>query len=182
MQRFSPKASSVLEKKVFKGFYHIWEGQLSWSVDHHHFSNLSFPQLKEATYEIRAKLAQQLQRRSRLKMLTDERTDRCQTKSDHYSSSWAWFRWAKKDSYYFNRLAKQFQFILFPKETMGMKCQGIFPGINKKKIMVRARVKFLFMFNIILNEKQEDHDGPISLTWANSFAYLLLKFQPSSLL
>ena len=30
--------------------------------------------------------------------------------------------------------------------------------------------------------KQEDHDGPISLTWANRFAYLLLKFQPSSLL
>ena len=30
--------------------------------------------------------------------------------------------------------------------------------------------------------KQEDHDGPISLTWANSFANLLLKFQPSSLL
>ena len=29
---------------------------------------------------------------------------------------------------------------------------------------------------------QEDHDGPISLTWANSFANLLLKFQPSSLL
>ena len=29
---------------------------------------------------------------------------------------------------------------------------------------------------------QEDHDGPVSLTWANSFAYLLLKFQPSSLL
>ena len=30
------------------------------------------------------------------------------------------------------------------------------------------------------NKKQEDHDGPISLTWANRFAYLLLKFQPSS--
>ena len=30
--------------------------------------------------------------------------------------------------------------------------------------------------------KQEDHDGPISLTWANRFAYLLLKFQPSLLL
>ena len=29
---------------------------------------------------------------------------------------------------------------------------------------------------------QEDHDGPISLTWANRFAYLMLKFQPSSLL
>ena len=25
MQRFSPKASSVLEKKIFKGFYHIWQ-------------------------------------------------------------------------------------------------------------------------------------------------------------
>ena len=32
------------------------------------------------------------------------------------------------------------------------------------------------------NTKQEDHDGPISLTWANRFAYLLFKFQPSSLL
>ena len=30
--------------------------------------------------------------------------------------------------------------------------------------------------------KQEDYDGPLSLTWANSFAYLLLKFQPSPLL
>ena len=30
--------------------------------------------------------------------------------------------------------------------------------------------------------QQEDHDGPISLTWPNRFAYLLLKFQPSSLL
>ena len=32
------------------------------------------------------------------------------------------------------------------------------------------------------NKRQEDHDGPISLTWPNRFAYLLLKFQPSSLL
>ena len=31
-------------------------------------------------------------------------------------------------------------------------------------------------------KKQEDHDDPISFTWANSFAYLLLKFQPSLLL
>ena len=31
-------------------------------------------------------------------------------------------------------------------------------------------------------KQQEDHDGPISLTWANRFAYLLLKIQPSSLL
>ena len=32
------------------------------------------------------------------------------------------------------------------------------------------------------NKLQEDHDGPISLTWANRFAYLMLKFQPSALL
>ena len=31
-------------------------------------------------------------------------------------------------------------------------------------------------------KKQEDHDGPISLTWSNRFAYLLFKIQPSSLL
>ena len=55
----------------------------------HHFSNLSFPQPKEDPYEICAKLAQWLQRRSRLKMLTDGWTNGRWTKSDHYSSSWA---------------------------------------------------------------------------------------------
>ena len=76
MQRFSTKASSVLEKKIFKGFYHIWAWRPSWSMDHNHFSNFLFPQPKEAPYEIWAKLAQGLQRRSHLKMLTDGRTDR----------------------------------------------------------------------------------------------------------
>ena len=37
-----------------------------------HYSNLPFPQPKEAPYEIWAKLAQGLQRRSRLKMLTED--------------------------------------------------------------------------------------------------------------
>ena len=46
-------------------FYYIWVWQPSWSMDCNHFSNLSFPQPKEAPYEIWAKLAQQLQRRSR---------------------------------------------------------------------------------------------------------------------
>ena len=50
-----------------------------------------FPQPKEAPYEIGAKLAQWLQRRSRLKILTDGQTDGCthaqRTKSDHNSSS-----------------------------------------------------------------------------------------------
>ena len=75
MQRFSPKTSSILEKKIFKGFYHIWAWQPSWSMDRDHFSSFSFPQPKEAQYEIWAKLAQGLQRRSRLKMLTDGRTN-----------------------------------------------------------------------------------------------------------
>ena len=42
---------SVLEK-IFKGFYHIWAWQPSWSVDHNHFSNLSFPCPKEPSHEI----------------------------------------------------------------------------------------------------------------------------------
>ena len=76
MQRFSPKAFSVLEKKIFNGFYYIWAWRPSWSTDRNHFSNLSFPQPKKAPYEIWAKLVQGLHRRSRLKMLTDGRTDR----------------------------------------------------------------------------------------------------------
>ena len=73
--KIHPKASSVLEKKSFKGFYHIWAWRPSWSMDRNHFSNFSFPQPKEAPYEIWAKLAQGLQRRSRLKMLTDGHMD-----------------------------------------------------------------------------------------------------------
>ena len=69
MQRFSPKASSVLEK-IFKGFYHIWAWRPTWSTSRDHLSNLSFPQPKEAPYEIWAKLAQRLQMRGRLKFCT----------------------------------------------------------------------------------------------------------------
>ena len=64
MQSFSQKASSVLEKKIFKGFYHIWAWQPSWSMDCNHFSNLSFPCPREAPNEIWATLTQRLQRRS----------------------------------------------------------------------------------------------------------------------
>ena len=70
MQRFSPKAFSVLEKKIFKGFYHIWAWRPSWSTDRDNFSNLLFPHTKVAPYEIWTKLAQRLQRISRLKLLT----------------------------------------------------------------------------------------------------------------
>ena len=70
MQRFSHKASSVLEKKIFKGFYHIWTWWQSWSVVCNHFSNLSFPCPREAPNDIWATLAQRLQRRSHLKLWT----------------------------------------------------------------------------------------------------------------
>ena len=66
-------------KEYFDRFYHIWAWRPSWSTDRDHFSNLAFPQPKEAPYEILAKLAQDLQRRSRLKMLMDGRTTHVRT-------------------------------------------------------------------------------------------------------
>ena len=68
--KIQPKGSSVLKKKIFKGFYHIWAWQPSWSMDPDHFSNLSFPQPKEAPHKIWATLTQRLKRRSRLKFST----------------------------------------------------------------------------------------------------------------
>ena len=62
-------------EEIFKGFYHRWAWPPPWSMDCDHFSNFSFPLPKEAPYEIWAKLAQGLQRRSRLKMLTDGGAD-----------------------------------------------------------------------------------------------------------
>ena len=56
--------------EIFKGFYHIWMWRPSWSTDRDHFSNFSFPHPKTAPYEIWAKLAQRLQRRSCLKFWT----------------------------------------------------------------------------------------------------------------
>ena len=43
-------------------------------MDRDHFSNHSFHQPKESPFEIRANLAQELQKRSRLKLLMDGRT------------------------------------------------------------------------------------------------------------
>ena len=63
----APRHSWFWRRRFLKVFYHIWAWRPSWSTDHDHFSNLSFPHPKEASYEIWAKLAQRLQRRSRLK-------------------------------------------------------------------------------------------------------------------
>ena len=54
-------------RRFSKVFTIYWQWRPSWSTNCDHFSNLSFPQPKEAPYEIWAKLAQRLQRRSHLK-------------------------------------------------------------------------------------------------------------------
>ena len=95
-RRSSLKFSTFFPYKSIQGNklnFAVKKGQTS-KYDHH-FSNfgrplvpndlckksaprhpgVSFPQHKEAPYEIWPKLAQRLQRRSRLKMLTDGRTD-----------------------------------------------------------------------------------------------------------
>ena len=59
-------------EKDFYGFYHIWAWRPSWSCDQDRFNNCSFPRPLEATYEIWLQLAQKFQRRSRLKLLTDD--------------------------------------------------------------------------------------------------------------
>ena len=59
----------VLEKRILKGFYHIWTWQPFWSMDHAYFSNLSFSWPKEALHEIWATLTQMVQR-SHLKVWT----------------------------------------------------------------------------------------------------------------
>ena len=42
----------VLEKKILKGFYHLWAWRPSWSCDPDPANKLSFPHPTEAPYEI----------------------------------------------------------------------------------------------------------------------------------
>ena len=79
MQRFSPKASTVLEKakKVFTMYGHggyLGEGTATI------FSSLSLPRSKEAPYEIGAKLALRLQRRSSFESVNGQ--------TDGHSNEW----------------------------------------------------------------------------------------------
>ena len=71
----APRHSQFWRRRFLKFLPYIWVWRPSWSMDRDHFSNFSFLHPKEASYEIWAKLAQRLQRRSRLKMLTDGHTD-----------------------------------------------------------------------------------------------------------
>ena len=55
---FKVNGQLVLEKKIFKGFYHIWAWWPYWSCDLEGLYKFSFPQPKEALKEIWLHLAQ----------------------------------------------------------------------------------------------------------------------------
>ena len=63
----------VLEKKIFKGFYHIWTWWLSWWCDLNHLFKLWFPLPKDAPNKIWLWLAKWFQWRRSLKMVDDGR-------------------------------------------------------------------------------------------------------------
>ena len=50
--KIRPQSLFGSAEKIFKGFYHIWARQPSWSMDHDHFSNLLFLKPKEAPHKI----------------------------------------------------------------------------------------------------------------------------------
>ena len=62
----------VLEKKIFKGFYHIWAWRPSWSCDLDLLYKLSFPLPKEAPHKIWLSLAKRFQRRRCLNIVDDD--------------------------------------------------------------------------------------------------------------
>ena len=55
----------VLEEKIFKGFYHIWAWQPSWSFDLHHLYQFSLLCSHELPHSIRFQITQQFFRRKR---------------------------------------------------------------------------------------------------------------------
>ena len=60
--RFSLEAFLVLEKKIFKCFYHTWAWQQSWLTHHDHLYEFSIPLHQKAPHEVWRKLAQGFQR------------------------------------------------------------------------------------------------------------------------
>ena len=63
----------VLEKKILKGFYHIWAWQPSWSCDPDVANKISFPLPKDAPHKIWLRLAKRFLRR-RCLSIVDGRT------------------------------------------------------------------------------------------------------------
>ena len=88
----------VLEKKIFKGFYHIWAWRPSWSCDLDHLYKLSFPLPKEAPHTIWLWLAKRFQRRRCLNIVDNDNATTTDARAGVYYklTLWAWWlRWAK---------------------------------------------------------------------------------------
>ena len=89
----------VLEKKIFKGFYHIWAWRPHWSRDLDNLYKLLFPLPRDAPCEVWLWMAKRFQRRRCLKNF--ERTTTTITTDAralvYYKLTfWAWrLRWAK---------------------------------------------------------------------------------------
>ena len=81
----------VLEKKILKGFYHIWAWRPSWSCDPDAVNKLSFPLPKEAPHKIWLQSTKRFVRRRCLSIVngrTDERrTDGRRTPDHGYTIS-----------------------------------------------------------------------------------------------
>ena len=91
----------VLEKKIFKGFYHIRAWRPSWSCDLDHLYKLLFPLPKEAPHKIWLWLAKRFQRRRCLNIVDDDDddddNDDTRVRVYYKLTLWAWrLRWAKK--------------------------------------------------------------------------------------
>ena len=74
MPSFVEIGPPVLEKKIFKGFYHIWAWRSSWSCYLDFLYTCWFPLPIDALYKIWLWLAKRFQRRRSLKMVDDGRT------------------------------------------------------------------------------------------------------------
>ena len=98
----------VLEKKIFKGFYHIWAWWPSWSCDLDHLYKLSFPLPKEAPHKIWLWLAKRFQRRRCLNIVDDDKTTTDARVRVYYKLTlWALrLRWAKKSEYKVSHLMR----------------------------------------------------------------------------
>ena len=62
--------SPILEKKILKGFYHIWAWLPSWSCDQDHVNKVSLPLPMEAPHKISTLSTKPFQRRRSLNLLT----------------------------------------------------------------------------------------------------------------
>ena len=65
----------VLEKKILKGFFHIWAWRPSWSCDPDATNKLSFPLPKEALHKIWLEFVEAVLEKKMFKIVYDGRTE-----------------------------------------------------------------------------------------------------------